>query len=86
MWVGFRLFSWFSRIFRVRLRDSVSELVKKMGMTTKTTRMFEVRVDPDLLNRKILHGYMPLTDTKTLLSKEGDYLLRLTDCEGINIV
>lgn len=51
-------------------------------MSTSTVQMFEERMDPDLLKRKILHGYMPLADAKTLLTKEGDYLLRLVDYKG----
>ncbi|VDO16448.1 unnamed protein product, partial [Brugia timori] len=39
-------------------------------MSTSTVRIFEERMDPDLRNRKILHGYMPLADAKTVLTKE----------------
>uniref|UniRef100_A0A1I8EX68 Protein kinase domain-containing protein n=2 Tax=Wuchereria bancrofti TaxID=6293 RepID=A0A1I8EX68_WUCBA len=51
-------------------------------MSASTVQIFEERMDPDLRNRKILHGYMPLADAKTVLTKEGDYLLRLMDYKG----
>uniref|UniRef100_A0A0R3RVM8 Tyrosine-protein kinase n=1 Tax=Elaeophora elaphi TaxID=1147741 RepID=A0A0R3RVM8_9BILA len=51
-------------------------------MPTSTLQIFEERMNPDLLNRRILHGYLPLRDAKTLLTNEGDYLLRLTEYKG----
>uniref|UniRef100_A0A915PL02 Protein kinase domain-containing protein n=1 Tax=Setaria digitata TaxID=48799 RepID=A0A915PL02_9BILA len=45
-------------------------------------QIFEERIDPDLQSRGIFHGYVPLTDVKTLLIKEGDYLLRLIEHYG----
>ncbi|VDK36586.1 unnamed protein product [Gongylonema pulchrum] len=53
-----------------------------MAASSSTTQMFEVRVDPEVMSRKILHGFLPLTDARVLLREEGDYLLRLVDYQG----
>ncbi|EFO24061.1 TK/FER protein kinase [Loa loa] len=51
-------------------------------MSTSTVQMFEERMDTDLRNRRIFHGYISLADAKKLLTKEGDYLVRLMDYKG----